>query len=45
MGLDGHFLWVGGSGWRWVEVKFGWVRVDECFLWVRGSRWRYILGG
>ena len=23
VGVHGHFLWVSGGGWYWVEVYFG----------------------
>ena len=32
VGIDRDLLWLGGSGWRWVEVYFGLVRLDRQFL-------------
>ena len=43
------------SGWRCVDICYGWLGVGGglfwvvwggwTFLWVGGGRWRYILGG
>ena len=30
------------GGWGWVEVYFGWVRLDGHFLWVIGDRWGWV---
>ena len=32
VGVNGHFLWVGGDEWRWVEVYFGWVGMSGYFF-------------
>ena len=37
--MGGHFLWVSGGGWGWVEVYFGRVGVGELFLCVSGGGW------
>ena len=30
--LDGHFLWVGEGGWRYILGRWGYVEV--CFGWM-----------
>ena len=43
--VGGHFLWVGGDGWRWVEVYFECVEMGKHFLRVGGDGWGCILVG
>ena len=43
--VGGHFLWVGGDGWMWVEVYFKCEEMGKHFLRVGADRWGCILVG
>ena len=33
--VSGHFFWVSGGGWGWVEIYFQWVGVGrQSYGWV-----------
>ena len=36
LGVGGEHLWIGGGGWKWIGVYFGWVEVS-------GGEWEGLL--
>ena len=47
----GHLLCVSGDGckyilgdWRWVDIFYGWVGVDEGIFWMSGGGWTFFTG-